>query len=200
MLPVFPSAEMDYFDPRLEPMWAKAEELGLPLSLHVGTNRPGPNELGVDLRSITPATRTTLDYWVRHSLTAIIFGGVFERHPGLKLLSVEHELGWVPHFLKQMDFTYDERRYMSPIRFANDKKPSDVWRTNVYTTFMEDDIGIEMRDRVGADHMMWGSDYPHAESTWPKSRPILDAVLEGVPAPERRMMTHDTAAALFGFG
>lgn len=200
MLPVFPSADMDYFDPRLEPMWAKAEQLGLPLSLHVGTNRPGPNELGEDLHTITPATRTTLDYWVRHSLTAIIFSGVFERHPGLKLLSVEHELGWVPHFLKQMDFTYDERRYMSPVRFANEKKPSDVWRTNVYTTFMEDNIGIEMRDRIGVDHMMWGSDYPHAESTWPKSRPILDAIMEGVPTAERRMMTHDTAAALFGFG
>lgn len=199
MLPVFPSPDMDYFDPRLEPMWEKAEELGLPLSLHVGSNRPGQNELGADLRTITPATRTTLDYWVRHSMTAIIFSGVFERHPGLKILSVEHELGWIPHFLKQMDFTYDERRYMTPVRFAGNRRPSDVWKSNVYTTFMEDDLGIEMRDRIGVNHMMWGSDYPHAESTWPRSRQILDTVLSGVSASERRMMTHDSAAELFRF-
>jgi len=199
MIPVFPSAGQSYLSRALDPLWAAAADIGMVICLHAGTNRPGAKELDNDLASVTPATRTTLDYWVRHSLAEIIFAGVFERHPNLKVVSTENEVGWVPHFLNQMDFVYAERRYMTPVRFRDGRRPRDVWHSNVAITFLEDPIGIRLRDLVGVGNLMWGSDYPHSESTWPRSREVLDRVLADVPDTERRAMLHDNAAALFGF-
>mgnify|MGYP003337467705 FL=1 len=77
--------------------------------------------------------------------------------------------------------------------------PSDYWRRNFFVQFMEDDIGVKMRDFIGVETMMWGNDFPHAESTWPRSIAFLDRMFEGVSADERRRMTSDNAAAMFGF-
>jgi predicted TIM-barrel fold metal-dependent hydrolase len=65
--------------------------------------------------------------------------------------------------------------------------------------FMEDDLGVHLRDIIGVDNMLWGNDFPHAESTWPKSREFLDRIFAGVPEDERRKVTADNAAHLFRF-
>jgi predicted TIM-barrel fold metal-dependent hydrolase len=77
--------------------------------------------------------------------------------------------------------------------------PSDYWRRNMFVEFMEDDLGIEMRKHIGVETMLWGSDFPHAESTWPKSQNFLDRIFAGVPEGDRRKITSDNAAKLFGF-
>jgi predicted TIM-barrel fold metal-dependent hydrolase len=77
--------------------------------------------------------------------------------------------------------------------------PSDFFHSNVYLSFQEDDIGIRLRDVIGVDQLMWGSDYPHAESTFPKSREILDRILEGVPQDEKAQIVGTTTARLYGF-
>ena len=79
--------------------------------MHIGTPRGGiPGcEFTMNLGELTGAGRSTTDYWVRYSLSAMIFAGVFDRYPKLKVGSVEHEAAWIPHWLKQMDFTYRER-------------------------------------------------------------------------------------------
>jgi predicted TIM-barrel fold metal-dependent hydrolase len=64
---------------------------------------------------------------------------------------------------------------------------------------MEDDLGVQLRDAIGVDTMLWGSDFPHAESTWPKSRDFLDRMFAGVPEPDARKITAENAARLFGF-
>src|SRR4029450_8997438 len=78
------------------------------------------------------------------------------------------------HWLKQMDFTYRERPvFTRGWRSKEGLMPSDYWRRNMFVEFMEDDLGIQMRDTIGVDNMLWGSDFPHAESTWPKSSEFL---------------------------
>jgi predicted TIM-barrel fold metal-dependent hydrolase len=69
----------------------------------------------------------------------------------------------------------------------------------MFVEFMEDDLGIQMRDSIGVDTMLWGSDFPHAESTWPKSREFLERIFAGTPEADRRKITSDNAAQLFGF-
>jgi predicted TIM-barrel fold metal-dependent hydrolase len=64
---------------------------------------------------------------------------------------------------------------------------------------MEDDLGVRMRDLIGVDNMLWGSDFPHAESTWPRSQQFLDRIFDGVPEVDRRKITADNASKLFGF-
>jgi predicted TIM-barrel fold metal-dependent hydrolase len=69
----------------------------------------------------------------------------------------------------------------------------------MFVEFMEDDLGIQLRDAIGVDNMLWGSDFPHAESTWPKSREYLERIFAGVPEEHERKVTSDNAARLFGF-
>ena len=113
MITIYPPEERQYDSPEYEPLWAAAQDLRMPLSLHITTNRPGPGQQFMELDSAKPAFFTNVDYWVRMSLGYIIFGGVFERYPALQVGSVEQELSWVPHFLDRMDYTYTQRAFGS---------------------------------------------------------------------------------------
>jgi hypothetical protein len=86
---------------------------------------------------------------------------------------VEFELAWAPYLLSTMDYTYCERHGEAIYRFKDGMLPSDFFRATSSLSFQEDAIGIRLRDVIGVDNMMWGSDYPHSESTFPQSRKIL---------------------------
>jgi hypothetical protein len=119
------------------------------------------------------SSRATKAFYPALSMCDLIFSGVFERHPRLILAIVEFELAWAPYLLSTMDYTYRERHGEAIYRFKNGMLPSDFFRRNVVLSFQEDAIGIRLRDVIGVDNMMWGSDYPHSESTFPQSRKIL---------------------------
>jgi hypothetical protein len=129
----------------------------------------------------------------------MIFAGVFECYPRLQVGSVEHEISWAPHWLKQMDYTYKERPVYRGYQSKEGLLPSDYWRRNMFAVFQEDDAGVEMRHRIGVDNMIWGNDFPHSESTWPRSRQFLDTMFRGVPENEVRKITCDNAARIFQF-
>ena len=196
LIPVSPLAERPYLHPDYEPLWAAAEELGMPLSLHIATNRP-PGEWKV---LWTQWGFQGADRFVRDSLAAMIFGGVFERHPGLRVVSVEHEASWVPHFLSRIDETYTQRTPRDGWRrFGDASLPSEHFRRNVVVSFIDDRVAIALRHEIGVECLVWGSDYPHAESTFPRSRQTVDALMAGVDDAERSAMTASTTAALYGF-
>jgi predicted TIM-barrel fold metal-dependent hydrolase len=198
MISVYPVEDRQYDHPMYDPFWAAAQALNMPLSLHVATNRPGAAGLTTDtLTSQTAAARANTDYWVRMSLANMIFAGVFERYPGLRVGCVEHELAWVPFFLYQMDFVYRERQQQARVRFKEGMEPSDFFHRNVFLGFQEDALGIRDRELIGVDSLMWGSDYPHAESTWPRSREVLSKILAGVPEEEQRKISGENAARLY---
>ncbi|HML10822.1 MAG TPA: amidohydrolase family protein, partial [Stellaceae bacterium] len=133
------------------------------------------------------------------SMCDMIFSGVFERHSRLMLAIVEFELSWVPYVLSSMDYTYRERHGEALYRFNGDTLPSDFFHRNVVLSFQEDAIGIRLRDVIGVDNMMWGSDYPHSESTFPQSRKILSEILAGVPCDEQAKIVGGTTARVYGF-
>jgi predicted TIM-barrel fold metal-dependent hydrolase len=198
MISVYPREDQQYDQPMYEPFWAAAQDLDMPLSLHVATNRPMAGGLTTDtLTSQTAAARANTDYWVRMSLANMLFAGVFERYPRLQVGAVEHELAWVPFFLSQMDFVYRERRQQARVRFKDGMQPSDFFHRNVFLGFQEDGLGIRDRALIGVDNLMWGSDYPHAESTWPRSRQVLETILEGVPEAERQKIAGANAARVY---
>ena len=186
MITVYPPEEWGYNSPRYEPLWATAQDLQMPLSLHIATNRPGPGQEFQDVLTITPSFFTNVDHWVRTSLGQMIFSGVFERYPKLQVGSVEMELSWVPHFLDRMDYTYTQRQIeFAPYRFKEDMLPSDYFHRNVFLGFQEDGLGIRLRDVIGVDNLLWGGDYPHGESTFPRSRQIIEEILAGCTEEEK---------------
>jgi len=201
-IPVSPLPDKPYRDPAYDRLWATAQDNEMPLLLHIATNRAGvPGcEFTINVGELTGAGRSTTDHWVRYSLSAMVFAGVFDRFPRLKVGSVEHETAWIPHWLKQMDFTYRERPvFTKGWKSRQGMLPSDYWRRNMFVEFMEDDLGVEMRKHIGVENMLWGSDFPHAESTWPQSKQFLDRIFAGVPEEDRRKITADNAAKMFGF-
>jgi len=201
-IPVYPVAERPYRHASYDRLWWTAQDLEMPLLLHVATMRGGipGSEFTIDINQLTAAGLANSDYWMRYSLTAMIFAGVFDRFPRLKVGSVEHETAWVPHWLRQMDFTYRERPALGRAwKSRHAMLPSEYWQRNMFVEFMEDDCGIRLRDVIGVDNMLWGNDFPHAESTWPKSREFLDRIFAGTPDEDRRKITADNAARIFRF-
>lgn len=204
MIPTYPGEENPYYNPALDVLWATAEELEAPLAFHIASCCKGPSQLSVFTgdwqKPGAAAYSVTQDHWVRRSVGEMIFHGVFERFPGLRVSIVEHELAWLPYFLTQMDFHYKELSQTAPYRFKGETLPSDFFRNQIFTTFQEDAVGLKvLPEMIGTDTLMFGSDYPHAESTWPHSKRYLDDLISDMPAETQRKLVHDNVAGLFKF-
>ena len=196
LIPVSSPPDRGYDLPEYDPLWEVIEDLGLPLSLHIGTNRVQAQKALL----YTQVGLQAADYWVRDSLARLVFSGVFERFPRLQVVSVEHELGWVPHFAERLDYTYTEREgSASWLRFKDDKLPSDFLREQVAFSFQEDPIGLEMREHIGVENLLWGSDYPHTESTFPRSREIVTGLLSDLTDAERAAIVIENTRRLYDF-
>ena len=199
MIAEYPFEHRRYDQPEYEPFWAAAASLGLPLSLHTATRRQGKIRGAGEKTLRDASSRSTKAFYPALSMCDLIFSGVFERHPRLTLAIVEFELAWVPHVLSSMDYTYRERHGEAIYRFKNGTVPSDFFHRNVVLSFQEDAVGIRLRDVIGVDNMMWGSDYPHSESTFPQSQKILADILAGVPADEQAKIVGSNTARVYGF-
>jgi predicted TIM-barrel fold metal-dependent hydrolase len=199
MITEYPLEDRRYDQPEYEPFWSAAESLGMPLSLHTATRRQGKIR-GAGAKTLRDASsRATKAFYPALSMCDMIFSGVFDRHPRLTLAIVEFELSWAPHLLDTMDYTYRERHEEAIYRFKNGMRPSDFFHSNVVLSFQEDAIGIRLRDVIGVDNMMWASDYPHSESTFPQSCRILAEILAGVPEAEQARIVGGTTARVYGF-
>jgi predicted TIM-barrel fold metal-dependent hydrolase len=199
MITEYPLEHRRYDQPEYEPFWTAAESLRMPLSLHTATRRQGKIR-GAGVKTLRDASsRATKAFYPAISMCDMIFSGVFERHPRLTLAIVEFELSWAPNILAAMDYTYRERHEEAIHRFKGDAQPSDFFHRNVVLSFQEDALGIRLRDVIGVDNMMWGSDYPHSESTFPQSCRILAEILAGVPDDEQAKIAGGNTARVYGF-
>ena len=131
-------------------------------------------------------------------LAEMIYGGLFERFPRLRVVAVETGLGWIPYFLQVLDDNFLRRRWPTGIHLK--RLPSEYFRDHIWATFINDAHGIENRHIIGADHIMWSTDYPHNNSNWPDSRRFLDYELKGVPEEEKRKIVRDNAVKMYRLG
>lgn len=183
--------EHPYGDPAYEDFWAAAEDLGTPLSLHILTDRRR-KDASMTLMRYYPH----LHHAVERTLAEFIFAGILERHPRLQLVSVENDIGWIAHYLQRIDHAYEKYRFVEP-QGAIPNPPSFYFRRQVRATFQDDRVGVLTREFIGADNLMWGSDFPHSDSTWPNSREVIARDFADVPREDVRKMTADNASALY---
>lgn len=129
----------------------------------------------------------------------LIFGGVFNRHPRLKVVSVEADAGWVPHMMYRMDHVYETHRFWNRAGELNlQKKPSDYVRDNCYFTFQDDVTAYQFKDQLNIKHLLWATDFPHSDSTWPRSMELLDRHTHGILSnAERNLIVHDNLVELY---
>jgi predicted TIM-barrel fold metal-dependent hydrolase len=184
-----PLPERRYDNPMWDTFWTVVEEYELPVNVHILTRQGGPqvgaNPIVDGVVLPVPAFR---------SIAEMITGGVFDKHPRLKLVSVENDIGWLPNYLKRLEW-YSWR--FGP-RFPQLKmNAAEYWKRQVYATFQDDVPGIRCRDLIGVDKLMWGSDYPHFDSTFPKSREAIERNFEGVPEAEQELILGQNMVRLY---
>ena len=198
MITCYPLEDRQYNLPMYEPLWAAAQDLEMPLSLHFTTNRPGHGQQLMDIANAELSWLTNIDHWTRMSLGHMIYSGVFERYPKLYAGAIETELTWAPHFVDRMDYNYTQRGIGDDsYRFKEDMLPSDYFHRNVFLGFQEDALGIKLREFIGVDKLLWGSDYPHQEGTFPYSQQVLEEILSDCTEEEKAKIAGGNALRIY---
>jgi predicted TIM-barrel fold metal-dependent hydrolase len=192
-----------YNDPVYDPVWAAAAATGLPVHTHSGVG-PDATDYGYT-PGLTAIYTVEAYWWAARPLWCLILGGVFERHPDLKYVLAENGAWWVPDILERMDSKWDgdhATRKFGPAVFRSGltMRPSEYVNRNVfYAASVMGPTEIERRYQIGVDNLLWGSDYPHPEGTWPHTREWLTERFAGVPEDETRRILGLTAARLYRF-
>ncbi len=203
MLPGWPALE-DYDSRIYDEFWAACVEMQLPVTFHHLPGARNPNDKGDTLYgSANRGVNSKLNSWMnlirgnQDLLAMFIFGGVFERHPRLKLVCAEADAGWAPHFMYRMDYAYDHHRHhikTEPLTQA----PSEYFRRNVYLSFQDDAVAFQVRHLMNIRRLMWANDFPHFDSTWPRSQEIIARHTTGMSDEEKNFILHDNLAECYG--
>jgi predicted TIM-barrel fold metal-dependent hydrolase len=190
--------EGHYAEPRFDRLWAECTDRSLPVSFHIALtgDLEGDPMLGSGIRMMTVMS---VVHAMQQTLSLLVFGGVFERHPALTVVSAEHDAGWVAHYGYRVDQLFDRHRHWLGPDIELSRRPSEYVESNVLFTFQKDPVAVETRDRVGVTQLMWASDYPHSDSTWPHSRKVIERDFAGVDEDDLALLVGGNAARVYGF-
>ncbi|HEX9810357.1 MAG TPA: amidohydrolase family protein [Alphaproteobacteria bacterium] len=200
----YPSEEDDRF-------WAAALEMGMPLTVHVSMSARDDSREPVFRYPKNPVAREWAPtdfaqrcyrYGLRGATNAVqmILHGVFDRFPELEIYFAENQIGWIPLFLQQLDRQYGRGYHwamrelgLRPLR----RPPSEYIAQHCHWGFFDDPMGIRMLDVIGADRVMWSTDFPHVECAWPESMKLVDEMFVGISDEERWKITAGNAIEYF---
>ncbi len=192
MMPGNASYEKDYDQKEWDPFFEAAVDLGLPLSFHILTSR-GEKVRGPRLNGFLSVVRGCQDI-----MGTLVFGAVFERHPDLKVVCVEADAGWVPHFMYRMDHAFNRHRYWMQPDQELKRLPSEYFAENIYVTFQDDWTAFRQADQMNWRRLMWANDFPHSDSTWPWSQEMLDEHTATLTDEQREAILCTNVAELYG--
>jgi predicted TIM-barrel fold metal-dependent hydrolase len=190
--------QLPYWDAAYEPFWAVANDLGYPIHFHIGQPRSNaftmgslaPNEQGTALSFISISPIGLME-----TLAIILFAGVPARYPNINFVFTEAGASWLAYFKERADIVFHRHRFWSESPLAED--PSVYIDRQVLNTFIEDTTAIRIRHEVGIGNMMWSTDYPHSDSTWPHSQKYIEEAFADVPDDEKHALMAGNAIRLY---
>ena len=191
-LPCTPPSGLQYNSSTFEPIWSAAEELETPLCFHVGTGADpiverGPGGAVINyVETFHPAQRA-----VAH----LIASGVLERHPRLHVLFIEGGASWLASLCERMDEGYRQHEIFARPKLS--LLPSEFVRRQVHASFQRDRAALRTIDITGLDAVLFGTDYPHMEGTWPDTQATVRAIFDGAPEDVRDAVAGGTLARIF---
>jgi predicted TIM-barrel fold metal-dependent hydrolase len=185
-----------YYDTGYDPLWAACQEHEMPVHIHGGGGTPDYGDYGV-VSMLMYATEAT--YFSQRNLWVLIWGGVLDRFPRMKVVFTEARSEWVPSTLQLLDGIH-AAPFFQHVQDTAKLKPSEYFERQCYVaaSFMAPHESA-MRHEIGLERLMWGADFPHVEGTWPRTRKSLARCFRGIPIDEVRTILSDTPAALYGF-
>ncbi len=186
------------YDPDWEPLWQAINDSGLPLHFHTigSTKKPEMgNPPSLQQRQAHAVFLTGFQMGMSKTLMEIIYGGMLEAHPDIRVVFAESGIGWIPYVLERMDMEWEEQYKDLTLTM----KPSDYWHRQCKATYQSDKVGIRLLDVLGEDNIMWGSDFPHPDGVWPDSQAFIENELGELPEKTRNKIVCENAAKLYGF-
>ena len=197
LMPLVPGKDedkrpIDYCAASMDGVWEAIEESGIPVSHHIGENPPQTpiefNALQVGIFQAVAPFRDTFGKYV--------LGGILDRHPGLKIGYFEGGINWVPSAIQDAQYICASFRHMQDTPILLD--PQEYWDKHFYASFMVDPLGLSLLDRIGADKVMWSTDFPHNESTYGYSNSSLASVVDAVGPDTAVAIVRDNAKHFLG--
>jgi predicted TIM-barrel fold metal-dependent hydrolase len=196
VLPLHAPRGTRYSDPCYDALWHELAALEMPVHLHAATGRAQKAwDAGTGAELVLRQS-----FAVQSCLLDLVLTGVFDRHPTLRVVSVENDAGWVPYLLARADSWW--RRNGARVNDGGrrcEDDPSSYFHRNIAYTFMHDEAALRTHDLVGAENLMWSTDFPHPSTTWPDSRAVVAEQLATVSAEVHRRLVWENAASLYGF-
>ncbi|HVC55414.1 MAG TPA: amidohydrolase family protein [Stellaceae bacterium] len=185
------------WDPWWAPMWDAAAASGLPVHFHTigGPRRDFSQLSGKVLLAARAASITSFQMHMADVLMSIIFAGVLEHRPDLKIVIGEAGTGWIPYILDRMDAEWEDQFKELDLKM----RPSEYWHRQCYATYQSDPVGVKLLEELGEDNIMWGSDFPHPDGIWPDSQEYIQKELGHLPEATRKKIVCDNAAKLYRF-
>ncbi|MDE0887441.1 MAG: amidohydrolase family protein [Myxococcota bacterium] len=194
LLPTSTGDHPFYHHPRYEPLWETCAELDLPLQAHSGWSP----DYG-DVPSATAMYISEVDMWAQRAFAALVWSGAFERHPSLKLILTETGTAWILERLRVLEFKAN-LPFFQHFTTGLTLSPTEYFQRQCFVgaSFMPRHEG-EFRHQIGLEKILWGSDYPHLEGTWPNTRAYMRETFEGYPESEIRALLGESALVAYGF-
>jgi len=191
-----PHTDLPFYSDHYNRFWAAAQDLDAAVSLHIltghGYNKHKERRTGVE-HYRGSVNLKLLD--IANALFELMFYGVLERYPRLKIVTVENEIGWMPFMLQQWDYYYRRFRGINPPPINKD--PSEYFKQQIYLTFFNDSVGGRNLEWWGEDNCMWSNDFPHPNSTWPNSRKVIERDLGHLPKEKQTKLLYTNVARLY---
>jgi predicted TIM-barrel fold metal-dependent hydrolase len=200
-MPVSPHPlQKDYNQDDWEPFWALAEDIGMVIAFHIGTepvDMSSGGAAGIMYKgpggAVLNYTETT--FGGQRAVMKLVASGALDRHPNLKVLVSEGGATWVPFVADRMEEGY--RQHSMVVRPKLNRSPKEIIYSQVYASFQHDESAVAAMTGMGYNNVMWGSDYPHMEGTYGHTQRTLHDLFDTVDQVTRDRITFGTFAELF---
>ncbi len=188
-----PGSTKAYWHPEFEPLWAEIQDLDMTVTFHLG----GRGARFGDKHHFLPDLVMT-KVAMAEPVAMAVYGALFDRFPKMRWAIIESGVGWMAWMAEYMDRTWEKQRYWTESKLK--EYPSFYMDRNIYASFINDRIGVLNRNEPGGRNIMWSSDFPHSETTWPHSLRVIARDFHGVPDEDVREIVGGRAARLFQVG
>jgi predicted TIM-barrel fold metal-dependent hydrolase len=178
-----------------DPFFQACDETSTVVNMHIGSSSKMPST-SPDAPAAVGSSLTHIN--AELSMTDFLMSGLFERFANLKVAYSEGQIGWIPHLLHRMDVVWEDNRGWGGVADKVPNPPSSYFADHVFGCFFDDPNGLLLIDEIGEDNITYESDYPHSDSTWPRTREIAEKQMAGLTDEQRYKVVRGNAIKLFG--